>query len=166
MSSDPKTSELCQKMATLRRSIGNQGNAIHQEVHALKGQVSKALDVRHQVLSHPVVASMFAGVLGFFLIPKRKKKANSQPAENLEKLIADLREKFGVAEPVPESKSDSWTKTIFELAKGFAMQTLISQGKKRLVAYMANLATQSNRNNPDQENVENAFGRTHSGASS
>jgi len=159
MNSDHKTIEIRQKMAAVRQSLAKHGTEIHSEVNAIKGSVNKALDVKHQVLSHPVLASAFAGILGFFLIPKRNKKFGNLQAEKFEQLIADLREKFGINQQTlePSSDSTSWTKSAFELAKGFAIQTLISQGKKHLLTYLAKLAMNSNhKNNSSSDKDEKA----------
>jgi hypothetical protein len=141
MVTDPKTDELRRKMQQLRQSIAVQQTAIKIEVNNLKQTASKALDWKHQLFSHPILVSAVAGVVGFFVVPRKAKKDAATSHESIEKFVGALRQKFDIPEDAESKKA--WTSTAFDFMKGYAAQFVISQARTRLIAYLANLAMRS-----------------------
>lgn len=145
MATDSKTDELCRKMQELRQAIAVQHAGIKIEVNNLKQTASKAFDLKYQLFSHPILASAFAGVVGFSLIPRKAKKASATSPESIEKFVAALKQKFDI--PEGDEPKKAWTSTAFDFMKGYAAQFVISQARTRLIAYLANLAIRSRDGN-------------------
>jgi hypothetical protein len=155
MTTDSKTNEILQQMQDLRKSIAIQHVNIKTEVGNLKQAASKAVDLKHQLFSHPFLASMIAGTLGFFLIPKRNKKPSGDDSELLKNLLAELRGKLHTPDEFDaKSNSQSWATKAFDFMKGYATQMIISQAKKRLVSYLANLARSNRERSPISDKFE------------
>ncbi len=107
----------------IRDRMGRIRNQMDREVKGLKKGAGNLLSIHHQMRSHPWVGVGAAALIGFFIVPARKKRQEIQLDEQT---VQNLIERGDIKVHAQRKQKKSWVRSATTLATNAALRAALA----------------------------------------
>ncbi|QDT35308.1 hypothetical protein Mal48_45840 [Thalassoglobus polymorphus] len=107
----------------IRDRMGRIRNQMDREVQGIKKGAGNLLSIHHQVRSHPWMGIGAAALIGFFIVPARKKRQEIQLDEQT---VQKLIERGDIRVEAHRKQKKSWVRSATTLATNAALRAALA----------------------------------------